>query len=695
MKSVGRAALLVVVLLLLTPIPAGAQEAVELDASVGLQGYVVPWEPATVSVRVRSDVLFVGDLQVTAGGVSLFTPIEVPAGSTKDYDIDIPSVGSSNRVTVRLFVSGADEHLAQKTVTVQYPTDEILVGVYGASGIEVDLGSADSVPFSRDLAVLSLTAAQLDGDLGPLGYLVVGPGTLAGADPEMIESIADWVRDGGRVIGEGGEIAAIGSGDWVTFNDAMSIASMGAGELIAVADMSAVSAWDDAIRDTPPLTFANADMMNDVGFQLFQAATSGGESVTPGIPWLLAALTVYAVLVGPVNFFILRRLNRRDLAWVTIPVLSLLSLVLLWAAGQSHADSRTVINASLVVQDDGVSRARSAMVVVAGEGGEHSLDTPEGWSLAPFDTSMMFGGNSGVEAEVGPAPAGGTRLTFDMPDLGAATLTASWTPEPLAIAASVEADGDNLALTVANNSPIEFWAWGIGYSGSARAAAGALGAGQSDTVTLSSNAGFMEGGSAIGDAVMSRANGFWDETDWQKVWPLAETAAREEAAALSAGPYFFGYTDDLTADVTVDGHDEEAHGPSLVIIPIDLPDGVAADRGGARIVRVVGADWVDWYPGWLYASGADALEFRFEVDPAAGGEAKVTAQGGQLPSVATFEVFNWTSGEFDEYGWRDAFPLADHVSPLGELMARIVFEPAEWSDLNLADNSLTLSMEAS
>jgi hypothetical protein len=282
-----------------------------------------------------------------------------------------------------------------------------------------------------------------------------------------------------------------------------------------------------------------------------------------------------------------------------------------------------------------------------------------------------------------------------MPDLGAATLTASWTPEPLAVTASVAADGDKLAMTVVNNSQVEFWAWGIGYSGSARAATGVLEPGRSDTVTLSSNAGFMEGGSAIGDAVMSRANGFWDDSDWQKVWPLAETAAREEAAALRAGPYFFGYTDDLTTTVTVDGRAEEAHGPSLVIIPVDLPVGFATDRGGASIIQVVGADWVDWYPGWLYASGADAIEFRFAVEPGATGEAKVTSQGAQLPSVATLEVYSWSRGDFDGYEWGEAFPLAGHVSPRGELMARIVFEPAEWSDLNLPDNSLTLSMEAS
>ena len=38
-----------------------------------------------------------------------------------------------------------------------------------------------------------------------------------------------------------------------------------------------------------------------------QAATSAGDQRIPGIPWLFAAVIGYAVLVGPVNFLLLRK----------------------------------------------------------------------------------------------------------------------------------------------------------------------------------------------------------------------------------------------------------------------------------------------------------------------------------------------------------------------------------------------------
>jgi hypothetical protein len=692
MKRIRRVILLALTLLAVAS-PVAAQDAVELDATIGLHGYVVPYEPSTVSVQVHADVLFVGDLQTTAGGVSLFTPIEVPAGSTKQYTVEIPAVGPTNRVTVRLFVDGADEHLAQESVNVLFPGEKPLVGLLNASGIEGDLAEVRSIPFGKDLAILNLTDGDLDGDISPLGYLVAGRGAFDAATPDAIDAVNTWVESGGRLVGEAHEVARIGPGEGISITEEASSAPLGAGELITVDDIAAVSAWSPAIRDIPPLTFSsvNSDFAREVGFQLFQAAAAAGDSATPGIPWLFGALTVYVILVGPVNFFVLRRLKRRELAWVTIPAVSLLMLIVLWTAGRTQVDSRIVTHASVVVQEGNTSRATSAMIVVAGAGGEHSVDAPSGWSLAPVDASMMFGRASGVEARVGPGDAGGTRLTFDMPDLGAATLQAVWSPDPVAVTADLVADGDDLKLTVANHSPFEFWAWGIGTSSSARAANGALGLEQTDSLTLRVTGVGPTGGSPIGDAV-SRGDWGWDEEPWETVWPLAETAGRQEGATLRAGPYFFGYTDDLATDVLVDGHIEHAQGPALVIIPLDPPDGVVLRRGVAEVIQVVGADFVDSYPGSLYASGADALELRFYVAPNSEGQARVNNQFANLPGVASFEVYNWQSREFDEYSWLKEFPLSGHVSPTGDLMTRISFEQTQFSDMNLPDNSLTLSM---
>lgn len=704
MKRIRRA-VAASVLLLVVSTPASAQEAVEIDASIGLQGYVDPYETATMSVRVRADVLFVGDLQITVGGVTLFSPIEVPAGSTKDYQFDVPAPGPTGRARVRLFAAGSEEHLAEESVTVLQPGAEPLVGLLDAPAIESALTGVRSVPFDRSLEILSLDSQELTGDLSPLAYLVVGEGALVNADPNVLEAVAEWVTAGGRLVGEVtdlGRIPADATGPAAPLTAEATTARSGAGELIVVAALSGVTDWGGIVRDVPPVTLgSNNEFFPEFGFQMVEAASSGGQSVAPGIPWLLGALAAYVLLAGPVNFMILRRVGRRELAWITIPAVSIAMLLVLWLAGRSQLDDRIVTHASIVMQDGNESRAMSSMIVVAGGQGEHSLDVPADWSIAPLDVSMMFGQGAGLEAKVGPAPGGGTRMGFELPNLGAATVSATWRPEPVALTAAVEVDDDKFTANIFNASQLEFWAWGIADGSSATVGSDPLQPGGSDTISLRpSAAGFNEfgpGGSIIADSVLSQRNWEWDGSNdpWQKVWPLADAMSRREGTILQAGPYFFGYTDDLVAEVAVDGGTESAKGPTLLVIPLEVPASVSPTQQPGEIVQIVGADFVDAYPGWVYASGADAIEMRFEVAAGTTGNVTIKRQGGHLPGVEHIEVYNWQARQFDEYDWPGDFPLNAYVSPTRELMARIVLTQADFNDMELPTGSLTLSMESS
>lgn len=80
----------------------------------------------------------------------------------------------------------------------------------------------------------------------------------------------------------------------------------------------------------------------------------GGMFALPGLdlpdPWLLAAfLFVYIIIVGPVNFIILRRMRRAELAWITIPVLvALFSVIAYLLAFQSKGGDLVAIRANVV-----------------------------------------------------------------------------------------------------------------------------------------------------------------------------------------------------------------------------------------------------------------------------------------------------------------------------------------------------------
>src|SRR5680860_560308 len=208
MRRICQVVVVAVALLALSS-PAFAQEAIDLDVSIGLQGYVTPYETTTMTVRVTSDILFVGDLEASTGGVSLFMEIEVPAGSTKEYVFEVPAAGPSTRAVVRLYPEGSEDHLVQESVSVLYPGDQPLVGIVGAPQIEPAVVAATTTPFGHSLTILELSPEDLAVDLGPLSYLVLGDGALATASPEVLGSIGRWVGEGGRVVGAADDLRRI------------------------------------------------------------------------------------------------------------------------------------------------------------------------------------------------------------------------------------------------------------------------------------------------------------------------------------------------------------------------------------------------------------------------------------------------------------------------------------------------------
>src|SRR5690606_5205742 len=98
-----------------------------------------------------------------------------------------------------------------------------------------------------------------------------------------------------------------------------------------------------------------------------------------------------------INFIVLGRLGKRDLAWVTIPALSVLAVVGFWIAGRQRIVGTNLSHASVVV-DEGDPNVRSAVLVAAGVEGERRLEFDDG--VFVFPERSLFG-------------SGGTELRLD------------------------------------------------------------------------------------------------------------------------------------------------------------------------------------------------------------------------------------------------------------------------------------------
>jgi hypothetical protein len=73
----------------------------------------------------------------------------------------------------------------------------------------------------------------------------------------------------------------------------------------------------------------------------------------PSIQWLSLLLGLYIVLVGPVNYFILRKQRRMQLAWVTIPALTLLFSAGAFSIGYLLRGNDVILNQIALIYPDG------------------------------------------------------------------------------------------------------------------------------------------------------------------------------------------------------------------------------------------------------------------------------------------------------------------------------------------------------
>lgn len=69
----------------------------------------------------------------------------------------------------------------------------------------------------------------------------------------------------------------------------------------------------------------------------------------PSISYILVVLILYVLLIGPVHFLILKRLNKPELAWFTIPIITLILTAVMFALGWNFRGTKLQINQLAVV----------------------------------------------------------------------------------------------------------------------------------------------------------------------------------------------------------------------------------------------------------------------------------------------------------------------------------------------------------
>jgi hypothetical protein len=382
-----------------------------------------------------------------------------------------------------------------------------VVGSYGSSTFEVVTITPDEIPGNTF-------------GLGSFNALIVGDASTGRWSAEQRTALADWVARGGQLVAAGGpnwrktleglgELPPLRPTDSRTVTGLTGLAALGSGSgptgqaIVATGDLlagatrladqdgaplvatrnwgrgivtslafdpgtSALSSWSGAGAFWQRLTL---DTPRPAGLQEpFDGSSSGSNQIAnvlrdiPGLAlpptWLLGLiLLAFIVVVGPVNYLVLRAVDRRELAWVTIPLVTILFAGTIYLVGATTKGRSIVLNSASVVRiSPGV---RSAEVVAF-----YGLFTPTrgirdvtlaGESLVqPFSRNGLgdndeLGGDVRFEQGTASAVRGASFAQWTQ-----RTIAAQSRIDPAPVAAKVELrwDGQKVVGTVTNTSVV-------------------------------------------------------------------------------------------------------------------------------------------------------------------------------------------------------------------------------------------------
>ena len=119
-----------------------------------------------------------------------------------------------------------------------------------------------------------------------------------------------------------------------------------------------------------------------------------GYDPLPDILPLCAFLFGYIALIGPINYFLLSRINRREWAWITIPVFILIFSVASYVLGFNLRGNEATLNRLAVVQSwSEIERARVDGLVglLSPRRGQYSLSVESDETLRPIPRPLQTG----------------------------------------------------------------------------------------------------------------------------------------------------------------------------------------------------------------------------------------------------------------------------------------------------------------
>lgn len=324
-----------------------------------------------------------------------------------------------------------------------------LVVTGGPNARKVAEGLGDLVPLRpRD----SVTAPQIT---------ALGSGTLSGL---WVLATGDLIPEATRAAEQNG-VSLIVSRPWGRGSVTSLALDPGTGAFAAWS--GATSFWTRFALDTPlpaslqaPFDQNHTATYQSVGGQPYRIANVLRDLPGLSLPptWAVGlVLLLFIILIGPVNYLVLRRMDRRELAWVTIPALTIIFALGIYAYGAGTKGREITVNSVSIVRIAPEARAAEVQAfygIFTPSRGTRDFSVATGAFFTGF-TQYGFenGGELGGDVRFEQGANGGVRqASFAQWTQRTVAAQGAVDPAPLAIRAELRWVGPKLLGTVTNTT---------------------------------------------------------------------------------------------------------------------------------------------------------------------------------------------------------------------------------------------------
>ena len=420
------ALLLALLIAVHAPMPVKAASAVDIQVRSLLGGRYEPGGWAALEVTLVNDgTPTEGWLTSDTDTGSVRRFVEMPAGSRKLVTLYVQPSGFQQQIEVRYEEPNGTVRAAAEVRIFEQLQDQLAIVGDGTGILRAQLAGARSLEAPEPVSFGSADLPDRPEALSGLSTIIWAGDSSALGDGQR-RALERWVADGGRLIVVAGAdwqartaaftdllpIPALAASDgvsqaalatWAGSDDRpppkttvatgtlhaearalvaaadgvplLSMRPIGAGHTILLGpdlatddyrDWDASGAfWSRLLPSTALFEGLFGGGMPDR--ELRSSAMQGALNTLPALEvppaeLLLAVIVGYILLIGPVSYLVLRRLDRRELAWVTAPVLVLLFTACSYGIGVSLKGSQVIINQLAIVRSSTAGTAATAEV---------------------------------------------------------------------------------------------------------------------------------------------------------------------------------------------------------------------------------------------------------------------------------------------------------------------------------------------